>query len=160
MGADCARRSFQGVSGILDFDSILLCHGGTDCARHVRTAIEEYSTQAPQEFPVITGARQRLCDVQHVVRLCHIASLIALTRTASVRREKIQQVIGINWLGKIGVHSGREATFAVPSHSMSSQRDDGDMRAVEALRLADFCSGFEAVHAGHLYVHEYYIEMP
>ena len=56
----------------------------------------------------------------------------------------------LDGLGEVVVHAGGEAAFAVAVKSVGGEGDDGGM----GVGAANGGGGFEAVHAGHLTVHE------
>ena len=77
-----------------------------------------------------------------------------------VAGEHIGECVKIDGLGKIIIHPGGEAIVAVAFHSVGGEGDDGDVRCRAAVlrgglfQAADLAGGFEAVHFGHLAVHE------
>ena len=71
------------------------------------------------------------------------------------RREELH---GLDRLGDIRIHPGGEAALAVPCHRVGRQRNDGDMCAGETLPRPYRPRRLEAVHLGHLNVHQHDFE--
>src|ERR1019366_6765799 len=57
--------------------------------------------------------------------------------------------------GEVAIHAGVHAALVVALHGVRGHGDDGLVPAGAALTLADRGGGFEAVHLGHLYVHQH-----
>ena len=56
---------------------------------------------------------------------------------------------------EIVVHAGGQALFPVSFHGVGRQRNDGDVRCLRlSLSLTNAGCGREAIHDGHLAVHE------
>ncbi len=71
-----------------------------------------------------------------------------------------EELAGIDGLGDVAVHSGGDAFFAVSGNCFSGEGDDRHSRRPRrgGFPFANEAAGFEAVHVGHLAVHEYCIE--
>ena len=65
-----------------------------------------------------------------------------------------QQCRYVKWLSYVSVAAGVEAPLAIVDHRMSGQ---GDYRRYKA-RTPQPCRGFEAIHDGHLHVHQHNVE--
>src|SRR5579863_1275187 len=59
----------------------------------------------------------------------------------------------------VAVHARREALLTVTTHGMRRESYYANSLAAFFLILADHSSGFEAVHDGHLHVHQNNIEL-
>ena len=57
-------------------------------------------------------------------------------------------------LADVTIHPGFEALFAIALHGVGSQSDDGDAAGRAVFALAEDTGGGEAVHFGHLDIHE------
>ena len=60
----------------------------------------------------------------------------------------------LHGLAQVIVHAGREAEFAITLHGVGGERDDPGPLMPVGKRLNDAPGGFEAVHLGHLHIHE------
>src|SRR5687768_17089385 len=63
------------------------------------------------------------------------------------------EILDAHRLGEIVIHPGCQAPLAIAVHRAGGHGDDGDMRAGR-LVLADLGTCLEAIHLGHLAVHE------
>ena len=75
-----------------------------------------------------------------------------------VARHQLQQRRRRHRLRKVVIHSGGEATLAVPGHGVRGHGDDGNVPARALFLLADQRGSFKTTHLGHLHVHEDHIE--
>ena len=71
----------------------------------------------------------------------------------------LEQLLGADRLGDIGVHAGLQAAFAVAFHGVRGDRHDGDVVPGLLLAGADGGRGIVAVQLGHLDVHQDQIEV-
>src|SRR5579875_19961 len=67
-------------------------------------------------------------------------------------------MLNVQGLGDVTVHSSGEAAFFVAAHGVGGHGDDGNVLASEALVAANGSGGFEAIHFGHLNVHQDRVE--
>jgi hypothetical protein len=67
--------------------------------------------------------------------------------------EHRHEVFAQEGLGQVVVHAGGEASFAVAVHRQRGDGDD-DAGVAAALTRANRCRGREAVHAGHVAIHQ------
>src|SRR6478735_1733317 len=63
------------------------------------------------------------------------------------------ELLGADWLAHVVVHAGREARLAVAGHRVGGEADDPDRPLRPA--AADPTGRLEAVHLGHLDVHQH-----
>ena len=68
------------------------------------------------------------------------------------------EVRGLHRFGDIIVHTGRQTALAIPLHGVGSHGDDGQVSPAGFLLFANGGRSREAIHDGHLYVHQYDIE--
>ena len=73
-------------------------------------------------------------------------------------RQGLVQVAEGDGFGEVTVHAGFEAALAVAFHGVGRQRDDRQAAAGAVLSGADAGGRLEAVHAGHLQVHQHGVE--
>ena len=67
---------------------------------------------------------------------------------------------GADRLGDVAVEAGGQAALAVPLHGVGGQGDDREVRPRAPLGLPDRGGRLEAVHLGHLHVHQDQVERP
>ena len=70
-------------------------------------------------------------------------------------REKISD---IERFGDVAVHPGFKAEFSVAYHRVSGHRNDGNVLPAQLFALSNGYCGFQAVHFGHLNIHEDKVE--
>ena len=68
------------------------------------------------------------------------------------------QFISVDRLGDISVHACSKASLTVALHGVGSHGEDRGVTIGRALNLADAASGCDAIHLGHLDVHEHEVE--
>ncbi len=69
--------------------------------------------------------------------------------------EQLGQCAEIQRLGEVIIHPGLQALVPVAGHGMGGQGNDGEVVTLYiASRIANLTGGLEAVHAGHLNIHE------
>src|SRR5581483_3716664 len=71
--------------------------------------------------------------------------------------DDVEQIARVNGLGYVAVHAHREESLTVARHGMGSHGDNRDVRTVGFLAANGRCS-FDAIHDGHLNVHQDEIE--
>jgi len=70
--------------------------------------------------------------------------------------QRLGQGLWGNRLGDVVVHARFQAVLPIALQGVGGHCDDGDPVLLDrGLRIADVARGFEAVHLGHLYVHEH-----
>ena len=69
-------------------------------------------------------------------------------RGERLRRHRLRDVV---------VQAGRETPLAVALHGIGRQGDDGDATGCASFLGADRARGLEAIHVGHLAIHEHQI---
>ena len=72
--------------------------------------------------------------------------------------ERVEQFAETDRFRYIAVHARGQTTFFIALHDMRRHRDDGNMLPGLIFAVADSCGCFQAVHFGHLYVHQDEIE--
>ena len=81
---------------------------------------------------------------------------IGLQIGLEIAAEAVDQLGGFHGFAEVGVHAGGDAVLAVLGHDIGGEGNDGQALAVAApaLELADAAGGSEAVHDGHLAIHQ------
>ena len=70
----------------------------------------------------------------------------------------LEQLLRLDRLGDVAIHADFEAALAIPLHGMGSHGNNGDVPSGSPLASTDRQRGLEAVHLGHLHVHQHQIE--
>src|SRR5215467_15516146 len=72
--------------------------------------------------------------------------------------DQFQQTIRIDGLGNIFIHPLLKAFFTIALHGMSSHSNDWEVVSRDLFTLPNGGRGGEAIHLGHLQIHQYEIE--
>ena len=149
-------------------------------AQRVDLTAERFRVAAPDRLPesrqVLAGlAHEELSDLAEQPRIA--PDLLEQLRSVGRDRppiggpcrrlglhrdplDRIEQRRRLNRFDEIAVHSRAEAALAVFGHRMRGERDDGHASSEALLGPADRAGGLDAVHPGHLHIHQDEVEAP
>ena len=85
--------------------------------------------------------------------------LSVLFRRAGAFDDRARRAVDVDGLGEVGVHARSEAFLNVLMVGVGCEGDDGDVLRRLAVELSDGGSRLQAVHHGHLHVHQDRIEL-
>ncbi|OPZ58073.1 MAG: Outer membrane protein TolC precursor [Deltaproteobacteria bacterium ADurb.Bin510] len=164
LASHIGRGAFDGVCDIPDGLHIAGVQSGLERGDLFGNIVEEHLDDRPGNFSVAHQASQKAYSVKdRAGRKIGRRGRIVCLRFARRRRAKsLGQFFGQrrqrDGLGDIIVHPGFETFFAVALHRVCGHRNDQHIGIADGgVGTADAARGFQAVHFGHLYIHQHQV---
>ena len=154
--------SLHPVSQPADFHKVAFLQGRTHLREQVVHFVEEALDHLPHHVLAVEAPRKRLFRIEDEGRclgrcFCRAGRCRGKLRhghyATSQTLDQANHLLGIDRLGKVAIHSRRQAAIPVALHRMGRHGDDRHPAAA-VFALADGSRGFQAVHARHLHVHQ------
>src|SRR5687768_8694419 len=111
----------------------------------------------PSEASISTVSAKKAVSLSTRARSSVSSKFFAMVHLRQDPIDLGEEYVLLDGLGDVPVHAGSETHVAVPFHSVSSHGDDRESRS-PALACADGARGVEAIHLGHLNIHEDNVE--